>query len=434
LSARREESTPGGAPEAGSETGYGIDSGIDSGSNSGNTPAEQKIISIPGMIPAFLLVLLAFGGWALLLPVIPLHIVRSGGGDVLAGASTGVFMAVTVLTQILTPRLLRRFGYRLVLGAGALLLSGPAALYLLGAEAAVVLPVSAVRGAGFGMLTVAGSALVAELAPPSRLGRATSLIGLAIGVAEAGFLPLGLYTFEHLGLEFPAITASALAVVGLGAAIRVPQLFPQDPAKDDAQMIRGHGIAYRLAPAMALMLTVAMAFGVTSTFLPPSLDDVGGAGAGMAGLALSIVGVMVVVGRTIAGTRADRNGPGDYIPIGMASAAIGVGGFGLLAALGAPFWAFLVAAMFFGFGFGAIQNESLLGAFQRLPKSQLGTASAGWNIAFDGGTGLGALVIGLFAFAGYSAMFCIAAAACVLVGTLITPYWRHLVATGNAVH
>lgn len=393
--------------------------------------AEEKIISTPGMIPAFVLVLLAFGGWALLLPVIPLHVVRSGGGDVLAGAATGVFMGVTVLTQVFTPKFMRRFGYRLVLGAGAVLLSGPAALYLLGANAFVVLGVSGVRGAGFGMLTVAGSALVAELAPASKLGRATSLIGLAVGIAEAGFLPTGLYTYEHFGVVVPALAATALAVVGIGAALRVPSIFPAPLGSDRAAEVRGLALAGRLAPAMIIMISVAMAFGVISTFLPPTLDDVAGSGAGVAGIALALVGAMVVAGRTAAGARADRVGPGDYIPVGMAAAALGVAGVGALAVAHAPAWTFLIPAVIFGFGFGAIQNESLMGAFQRLPKSQLGTASAGWNMAFDSGTGLGAIVIGLFAFAGYPTMFFIAAGICVVNGTAVTIYWRRAAASAR---
>ena len=49
--------------------------------------------------PTELLVLLAFGGWALLLPVIPLHVVRSGGGDVLAGAVVEILGAAPCLVD-----------------------------------------------------------------------------------------------------------------------------------------------------------------------------------------------------------------------------------------------------------------------------------------------------------------------------------------------
>ena len=73
----------------------------------------------------------AFGAWSILLPVVPLAVLDSGGSATLAGASTGAFMAATVITQTLTPRMLRTFGYRPVMAAAALLLGVPAFGHLL---------------------------------------------------------------------------------------------------------------------------------------------------------------------------------------------------------------------------------------------------------------------------------------------------------------
>lgn len=399
----------------------------------------MSLMRTPGMVPALFLVLLAFGGWSLLLPVVPLHVVRTGGGDVLAGAATGVFMGVTVATQLLTPRLMRRFGYRPVLLAGAALLGGPGVLYLLDG-ALVVLSVSAVRGAGFGLLTVAGSALVAELAPPAQLGRATSMIGLGVGIAELVFLPSGLTLFEHYGLLWPAVGASAMAVIGVCVAASLPAVRPTAEPEhtaegaDSAAMPERRGLALlgALWPAMAIMTGVAMCFGAISTYLPPAIDLAPGGGATLSGFALATVGGMVIIGRFMAGARADRHGPGGYIPVGMGAAALGILAMGVLAVTGQSVWWFLVAAVVFGFGFGAIQNESLLGAFLRLPKSQLGSASAGWNIAFDGGTGLGALVLGLVAFGGYHWVFYLGAALCAALGVLAFVAWPRDAARSHA--
>ena len=53
----------------------------------------------------------AFLSWALLLPVVPLDVLTSGGSDALAGSTTAIFMGCSVLTQWNTPRALRRFGF-----------------------------------------------------------------------------------------------------------------------------------------------------------------------------------------------------------------------------------------------------------------------------------------------------------------------------------
>ncbi len=59
----------------------------------------------------------------------------------------------------------------------------------------------------------------------------------------------------------------------------------------------------------------------------------------------------------------------------------------------------LAGATVFGFGYGAAQNLTLLAAFRRAGDDGATTASAFWNAAFDGGTGLGALLPGLAAAA-----------------------------------
>ena len=59
---------------------------------------------------------LGFGGYALLLPVVPLWV--AGEGKLAAGATTGVLMLTTIVTQLAVPWLVARFGYRVVLAVG----------------------------------------------------------------------------------------------------------------------------------------------------------------------------------------------------------------------------------------------------------------------------------------------------------------------------
>lgn len=63
----------------------------------------------------------------------------------------------------------------------------PAFGHLLGTDAWVVLLFSALRGVGFGALTVSESALIAELAPVRLLGKATGMIGVFTGLGQMVF-------------------------------------------------------------------------------------------------------------------------------------------------------------------------------------------------------------------------------------------------------
>src|SRR5690606_6487982 len=176
-------------------------------------------------------------------------------------------------------------GYRWVLGIGSSLLGLPSGLLALSDNPIAVLAISGVRGAGFGMMTVAGSALVAELAPPGMLGRATSLIGLAVGISEAIFLPVGLWLLDLLGLPTVAWAATAFGVVGLVAATRLPHVYPSPPGETDRSALGTKQVVLLLAGPFLVMVAVTLPYGAAASFLSPALDSlVSGSGAVVAGV------------------------------------------------------------------------------------------------------------------------------------------------------
>ena len=75
--------------------------------------------------------------------------------------------------------------------------------------------------------------------------------------------------------------------------------------------------------------------------------------------------------------------------------------------------------MAFGAGFGAVQNEALLTLLASAGPDRVGAASAAWNIAYDGGTGIGALVLGVVAGAsGYPAVFALSSVVALVVAPI----------------
>ena len=95
-----------------------------------------------------------FSGYALLLPVVPMWAVAGGAGETAAGATNAVFMLVTVLTQLAMPWVLQRVDIRGLFAAGTVLIGAPTPLFAISPELWTLLGVSAMRGIGFGLLTV----------------------------------------------------------------------------------------------------------------------------------------------------------------------------------------------------------------------------------------------------------------------------------------
>lgn len=368
----------------------------------------------PGFIPTLIAVFAAFGSWSLLLPVIPLAALDAGHSATLAGASTGIFMATTVATQVFTPAALRRVGYNPVMVAAAFMLGVPALGHLLGLEVWNLLLFSALRGIGFGALTVAESALIAELMPARFLGKATGMLGVFLGVSQMICLPAGLFLANTVGYPVVYVASAGVALVAAVMCVRIPRIKAQPRVNPAPQDLVGVAPAWKLVLVPALAVTsLSMSFGAVSSFLPAAVQELDPViGSVIGGFMLSITGGASMVLRYASGMIADRNGrPGATLLPGQLMGFAGVLLMALVIAQGWSVWWLVLAGVLFGGGFGIVQNEALLTMFFRLPRSRVSEASAVWNIAYDAGTGLGSFLLGFVAAqAAYSGAFGVGAA------------------------
>jgi predicted MFS family arabinose efflux permease len=105
------------------------------------------------------------------------------------------------------------------------------------------------------------------------------------------------------------------------------------------------------------------------------------------------------VARWRAGLLADRVGTPRLLPAASVVCAAGLAGVaaGLVRGEGVGTLVLLVAATVCGVGYGAVQNLTLVAAFARVEGEDTPTASAVWNLSFDGGTAIGATAVGAVA-------------------------------------
>jgi MFS family permease len=354
------------------------------------------------MRPLVAMTFTGFAGYAALLPVAPLWAVHGGADVGGSGLVNGVLLLFTVLTQLFVPPALRRFGWAPVLTAGMVLLGVPAALYVLSDQLGPVLVLSAVRGVGFGVLTVTGSAAVAALVGTERRGEAIGAYGLAVALPNLVLLPAGPWIAENAGF-WVVFAVSALPLAGVPAGIRLasalrcsaPDLLHLQGADAGADADDPESAAYRrLLRPMVLLLSVTLAGGAAITFAPQMVS-----GELLTAFGLFVMGLVAALSRWRAGVLADRYGTQRFLAplvlltgVGMALLAWSVTDTAATSAL-----VFVAGMVVLGLAYGALQNLTLVLAFSVVSRRHHNLASAVWNVGFDAGTALGSVAVGVMA-------------------------------------
>lgn len=366
------------------------------------TPAARPRLVTRPLLLRFVTVIGASASFFLLLSVVPLY-AQASGGD--AGLATGALMLATVCGELATPRLVARFGYRVALMLGLVLLGAPALVLTASDSFGWIVAVCFVRGLGFALTVVAGGALTAALIPAERRGEGLALAGIVSGVPSLVALPLGVWLADSVGFT-PVCVAGGL--VALAAAVVVPGLPGRQPAADQPVGVVAGLRTGALARPAVVFATTALGAGIIVTFLPLAVPT------SMSGLVTAVLFIQpaaATAARWFAGRVGDRRGAAGLVLPGLLLSAIGL----LVTALTGSAVAVLAGVTLFGIGFGIAQNATLTLMYARVPESGYGTVSALWNFAYDAGMGVGAVGYGAIAgHTGYPAAFALTAAVMLL--------------------
>ena len=315
-----------------------------------------------------------------------------------------------------------RYGVRNILAVGLLGLGVPALALAVWANITLVMAACVIRGVGFAFICVAGGALTVSLIPPQRRGEGLALVGVVSGIPAVVALPLGVWLAGQVGYRPVFAAAGLAALAGLasipwlpGSRRPVGGSADRDPKSDGiVATLRNPVLA---GPAVTFSATT-MAVGIIVTFLPLAVNR---PEANVAALALLLQPAAAMAGRWLAGRYGDRRGSAALLVPGVLTAAAGMLTLSLTAGIPA---AVIAGAAVFGLGFGVTQNATQTLMYDRVAESGYGAVSAMWNLAYDGGMGLGAAGFGVLAIrAGYPAAFALTAAlmSAVLLPAVLLP-------------
>jgi MFS family permease len=336
-------------------------------------------------------------GFGLIIPAIPIFAKTFGVTNTLIGLIISSFAIMRFLSGLFSGKLVDRFGERLVLGTGLLMVSVFTLLAGLAQTYGQLLFFRTAGGLGSSMFSVSAGALLLRVVGDDQRGRAQSLYNggfIAGGVAGPAFGGALL----AISPRAPFFIYTALLIVA--GTVSLVFLHEKRLGKS-AQAVDNDGPALTIREALKIrpyLYSLFLAFlgswiffGMRSSILPLyAIDDLG---VSTAVVGLSFTLALIAQGAVMirAGKYSDKNGRRPVILIGFAITLLSL----ILLTLSTNVTFYLISMLVLGFGAGfATSAGAIVGD---VIKGKSGKVYAFWQMAGDAGMMVGPLILGVVA-------------------------------------
>lgn len=342
----------------------------------------------------FVLVCLAnffiFLGFQMTLPTLPLFVKELGGSDQLIGIIVGIFTFSALIFRPYAGHALESKGRQFVymLGLGIFVISVGSLGFVVSIVFLVIMRV--IQGIGWGFSTTATSTIATDLIPPKRRGEGMGYFGLSGNLALAFGPALGLTLVGVISFKSLFLICGALGLVAflLSMTIRYKKV---EQSPDKTVTVKFDIFEKTALTPSVLLFFITITFGGIASFLPLYAAQKGIAGIESYFL---VYAVFLMVSRTFAGKIYDKKG---HLYVFLPGTVLIFIAMILLSWLPSTL-IMLIAAGFYGLGFGSVQPALQAWAVDEAPGNRKGMANATFFSFFDLGVGIGAMTFGQLAF------------------------------------
>jgi MFS family permease len=341
-----------------------------------------------------------------LLPTAPFEILARGGSTFASGLFLGCLTYASACSAPLTGAFGDRTGQRRILITTSLALTVFSLGYATVPGYRLMLGLVLVHGVFWSGLLSASAAYLTNSIPESRRAEGIAYWGLS-SVAAIAVAPVVGFWVYRFGWKTLCVESAGLNLIMAAIAWRLPEqrLFVAAP--------RGRSVEWRvLALAISLFLC-SFGYGGITSFTALYADA---NGVRPKGIYLTVLSVVILVTRPLAGRLADRLGHRRVLLPCFALIAVGLGCLSVSGTMG---WQ-LASAVFFGTGFGTAYPVFVAYVMQHVSPERRGAAFGSILAAFDTGIGTGSTLMGaIIGSDGFAAAFGTAAA----LSALSLPYF-----------
>lgn len=338
---------------------------------------------------------LIFCGFQMLTPTLPIYVKSIGGADSIIGWITGIITISALIVRPFSGIALDRFGRKSVYLVGIITIILVTLAYAWFPLVGMILAIRFLHGFGWGTTSTASNTIATDTIPKKRLGEGIGFFSLSTNLAMALAPALGLYvlsTYNVTGLTlFSASFTAAALILSFFISYR--------PAREERPNTKISLYEPSAIGPSLIMVFVTASYGAITGFI--SLYGIE-CGINNIGAFFTVYAFAMLFTRPFFGRIIDRFGFNAAMYPGLLTLIASM----LTISKAGNLSFFLLAALLYGVGFGAVQSSLHTISVTFAPRDRLGAANATYYMGFDGGIGIGSIAAGFFASRwGYSNMY-----------------------------
>lgn len=328
-----------------------------------------------------------FMSFQILIPTIPLYASEIFLADSIVGLIVGIYTFSAVLIRPLGSYLLESNKRKIYILTGLLLFGVFSYGYFLASSLLIFFIVRLLHGACWGFSTAATSTVASYLIPSGKTSEGMGYFTLSQNIAMAIGPGLGLYIISNYSFHKLFFTSLLLS----GAAFLVMFLV-KDHAQASQDRLKTRKIVLIerkvIVPSLVLFFTTLVQGAIVPFISLYALSK----NISHVGLYFAVFAIVLILTRPFIGRYADRNGSYHITLLSLLAVIIALY---LLYSMQSSI-ALIIAAIFWGIGFGTVHPLMQASAVRLAPNEKEKANGTFW-IFFDAGIGMGAVIGGFIA-------------------------------------
>lgn len=332
-----------------------------------------------------------FMGFQMLLPTLPVFVSEHGGNGTEVGLVIALLTLSAIIIRFFTGVALETVNRNVMfVGAGVMTLLAMGGYYV-ATTVFAVLVLRFVHGIGWGISTTTYGAVASDIIPAARRGEGMGYFGLGSTLAMALGPFIGIWLMRDYGFNslFICTFVNTLLSFGVTPFISISHIKREPVEQSSTSFVTRLVERQALFPSF-LALLLGVTYGGIVSFITLFGKEAGIANVGWFFL-VNAASIFVI--RPISGKIFDKKG---HYWVLLPGALCSIMGLFLLSSATSTLL-LIIAAIFYGVGFGAIQPSLQAWIINRAAPTRRGAANATFYNAFDLGIGGGGLILGAIA-------------------------------------